>query len=70
MTIKDKTLNVEKHRLDRILENDEIRAMIKQITIEDAAEADKVFSILMGDEVQPRREFISNNANDADFVDI
>lgn len=43
---------------------------LKQLTIEDAAEADKTFSILMGDEVEPRKEFISNNASEADFVDI
>lgn len=35
---------------------------LKQITIESAAEADRVFSMLMGDEVPPRREFIEANA--------
>jgi DNA gyrase subunit B len=35
---------------------------LKQITIESAAEADRVFSMLMGDEVPPRREFIEKNA--------
>lgn len=36
--------------------------MLKQITIESLAEADNVFSMLMGDEVPPRREFIEKNA--------
>jgi len=35
---------------------------LRQITIENAAEADQVFSMLMGDEVAPRREFIEQNA--------
>ena len=35
---------------------------LKQVTIESAAEADTVFSMLMGDEVAPRREFIETNA--------
>jgi len=43
---------------------------LKQLTIDDAAEADKTFSILMGDEVGPRKEFISQNGDMADFVDI
>ncbi|MCB0700624.1 MAG: DNA topoisomerase IV subunit B, partial [Chitinophagaceae bacterium] len=36
--------------------------MLKQVTIESAAEADRVFSMLMGDEVAPRREFIESHA--------
>jgi len=35
---------------------------IKQVNIESAAEADHLFSVLMGDEVAPRREFIEKNA--------
>ncbi len=41
--------------------NPEFR-MLKQINIESLADADKVFSMLMGDEVPPRREFIEKNA--------
>ncbi len=36
--------------------------ILKQITIENAAEADRIFSMLMGDDVPPRREFIEKNA--------
>jgi DNA gyrase subunit B len=38
------------------------RRTLKQVTIESAAEADRVFSMLMGDEVPPRREFIETHA--------
>lgn len=40
---------------------------LKQVTIESAAEADRVFSMLMGDEVAPRREFIETNARYANL---
>jgi DNA gyrase subunit B len=35
---------------------------LKKVTIESAAEADRIFSMLMGDEVAPRREFIESHA--------
>ncbi|HEX6914090.1 MAG TPA: DNA topoisomerase (ATP-hydrolyzing) subunit B [Chitinophagaceae bacterium] len=41
---------------------DPARRTLKQVTIESAAEADRVFSMLMGDEVAPRREFIESHA--------
>lgn len=41
---------------------DPARRTLKQITIESAAEADRIFSMLMGDEVAPRREFIETHA--------
>jgi DNA gyrase subunit B len=36
--------------------------LLRQVTIENAAEADRIFSMLMGDEVPPRREFIETHA--------
>ena len=44
--------------------------ILKQITIEDAAAADRMFSVLMGDAVEPRKEFIKEHATDAEWVDI
>ena len=41
--------------------NPETRTL-KQVTIESAAEADRIFSMLMGDEVAPRRDFIEKHA--------
>jgi DNA gyrase subunit B len=38
---------------------------IKKIYIEDAVEADRVFSMLMGDDIQGRKEFIHENAKEA-----
>ena len=44
--------------------------ILKQFTVEDAAEADKMFSVLMGDAVEPRKKFIQEHATDAEWVDI
>ncbi|WP_411715322.1 DNA gyrase subunit B, partial [Natronomonas sp.] len=44
--------------------------ILKQITIEDAAAADRMFSVLMGDAVEPRKQFIKEHADDAEWVDI
>ncbi len=41
--------------------------MLKQVTISDAAEADRIFSMLMGEDVAPRRDFIEANANYANI---
>ncbi len=43
---------------------------LKQITIEDAVAANQIFSILMGDEVEPRREFILQHAKDVHELDV
>jgi DNA gyrase subunit B len=44
--------------------------ILKRITIEDAAAADRMFSVLMGDDVEPRKQFIKEHATDAEWVDI
>ena len=44
--------------------------ILKQITIEDAAAADKMFNVLMGDAVGPRKEFIKEHSPEAEWVDI
>ena len=41
--------------------NPEMRTL-RRVTIDNGGEADRIFSMLMGDEVPPRREFIENNA--------
>ena len=41
--------------------------LLKQVTINDAAEADRIFSMLMGEDVAPRRDFIEENANYANI---
>jgi DNA gyrase subunit B len=47
----------------------EHRILIK-VTIEDAAAADDLFSVLMGEDVEQRRQFIQRNAKDVRFLDI
>ncbi|GAB4297155.1 MAG: DNA topoisomerase (ATP-hydrolyzing) subunit B [Desulfuromonadia bacterium] len=49
--------------------NPENRTLL-QVKIEDAVEADNIFTILMGDQVEPRREFIENNALNVVNLDI
>ncbi len=46
------------------------RRTIIRVTMEDAAEADEMFSLLMGDQVEPRREFIETNAQYVQNLDI
>ena len=43
---------------------------ILQVSLEDSIEADKIFNILMGDKVEPRRKFIEDNANNVRNLDI
>ena len=49
--------------------NPETRTL-RQVTIEDAAASDEIFSILMGEDVESRRSFIQRNAKDVRFLDI
>ena len=44
--------------------------VLRQITLDDAAAADELFSILMGDDVEARRSFITRNAKDVRFLDV
>jgi DNA gyrase subunit B len=49
---------------------DPARRMLIQVEVDDAAAADQVFSMLMGDQVEPRRVFIEQNAKDVRFLDV
>jgi DNA gyrase subunit B len=49
---------------------DPARRMLIRVEVDDAAAADQVFSMLMGDQVEPRRLFIEQNAKDVRFLDV
>jgi DNA gyrase subunit B len=49
---------------------DPARRTLMRVDVEDAAIADRIFSTLMGDQVEPRREFIEQNARDVRFLDV
>jgi DNA gyrase subunit B len=49
---------------------DPSRRMLIRVEVEDASRADEIFSMLMGDEVEPRRLFIEQNAKDVKFLDV
>jgi len=44
--------------------------VLRQVTVDDAAQADELFSVLMGEDVEARRSFIQRNAKDVRFLDI
>ena len=46
------------------------RRVLLQVTVDDAAQADELFSVLMGEDVEARRSFIQRNAKDVRFLDI
>jgi DNA gyrase subunit B len=49
---------------------DPARRMLMRVEVEDASMADRIFSMLMGDQVEPRRAFIEQNAQDVRFLDV
>ena len=49
---------------------DPARRVLRQVTLDDAAQADELFSVLMGEDVEARRAFIQRNAKDVRFLDI
>jgi DNA gyrase subunit B len=49
---------------------DPARRLLLRVEVEDASEADRLFSMLMGDQVEPRREFIEQNAKNVRFLDV
>jgi DNA gyrase subunit B len=72
---KEKGINVQRYKGLGEMNEDQLytttmdpeNRMLKQVTIENAAEADYVFSMLMGEDVGPRREFIEANASYANI---
>jgi DNA gyrase subunit B len=54
----------------RITTMDREHRILRQVTLDDAAQADDLFSVLMGEDVEARRNFIQRNAKDVRFLDI
>jgi len=76
--IKDKNLIIQRYKGLGEMNPEELwettmnpeKRILKEVTIEDAKEADKLFDILMGEEVLPRREFIQAYAREVKNLDI
>jgi DNA gyrase subunit B len=54
----------------RVTTMDAAHRLLLQVTLEDAARADDLFSVLMGEDVEARRSFIQRNAKDVRFLDV
>ncbi|MFJ6937728.1 DNA topoisomerase IV subunit B, partial [Streptomyces sp. NPDC101132] len=54
----------------RVTTMDVDHRVLGQVTLDDAAQADDLFSVLMGEDVEARRSFIQRNAKDVRFLDI
>ncbi|GAA1499717.1 DNA topoisomerase (ATP-hydrolyzing) subunit B [Streptomyces synnematoformans] len=54
----------------RVTTMDQAHRVLRQVTLDDAAAADDLFSVLMGEDVEARRSFIQRNAKDVRFLDI
>ncbi|MDT7800751.1 MAG: gyrase subunit, partial [Actinomycetota bacterium] len=49
---------------------DPANRLLGRVTLDDAAQADELFSVLMGEDVEARRSFITRNAKDVRFLDV
>jgi DNA gyrase subunit B len=49
---------------------DPAKRTLLKVTIEDAIQAERMFTVLMGEEVEPRRQFIEKHALEVKFLDI
>ena len=63
-------MNRQVKNLRRFIKNILGAVAVMQVKIDDSVEADNIFTILMGDQVEPRREFIETNALNVQNLDV